>query len=236
MFCTNCGANLADDTIFCNQCGAKVANEQQQATINMGAVPNSASQGGYNATPTYGGPQYQYPQNPVNNKKIIMITAIAIASIIFLIGFISIVKAIATPGYSKPIKYMVKGMQNGDFKTMMKAFPEFMQDQMEEQIEYYSDDVDEYMEDFVNELRDQYGDHFKVSYKILDHKKLKSSKIKDLEEDIEYYYDEEMDIDEGYELEVELIIKGDEDEDSDETTFTVFKSGSKWYTMDSILN
>jgi hypothetical protein len=229
MFCTNCGTNLSNDTLFCTICGAKVAGNQQQASGNTGAVPFVE---GYQSTPTYGG--NQYPQKS-NNKKTIMIAGIAAAAFIFIVIIILVGKSILTPNYNKPIKYMVKGMQNGDFDLMMKAYPDFMKDQIEESLAYYSDDINDFMKEYMNTFKEQYGDNFVVTYKIVDKEKLDSSDVESLEEEIEYTYDEKINIDEIYELDVELSIKGSDGEDSDTSTFTVFKVGSKWYIMDNIL-
>lgn len=223
MFCTNCGSNLSNDTLFCNNCGTKVVGQQQQATMNTGTVPFAVNQGS-----TYGG--VQYPQKRGKNKWMIPAIVGATVAIIILLWVV----LMATPGYSKPVKYMVKGMQKGNYSVMLKAYPSFMRDEMEEQILGYSDDAKEAMKKMHGILVAGYGKDFSISYKVMDKEKIDSSEVEDLEENINYRYDKDVDIEAAYELEVKLTIKGELNRNSTTTTITVFKMGSKWYTIDNI--
>lgn len=253
MFCTNCGANIPNDAVFCTSCGAKMNQAQQQvptnpaptsyAPTNQGAAPYApvnqgdtpyaqGNQGGYPNQPTYGRPQYT--QNP-QTKKYLTIGGIIVGALILLFVLGTIVKSVTTPGYTKPIDYMVDGMESGKMNTLLKAFPDFMTKEMKKSLEYFTDDIDEYMQEYiVASLESQYGKGFKVSYRIEDKEKLSSKAIRSLEDDIEYSYDKEVDIKEAYELEVEMIIKGKNDDDSDIAYLTVVKIGSKWYCMDNM--
>lgn len=219
-FCSNCGSEMKEGSVFCSNCGTKTADSLQQATGNTQGMPNYTSN-------SYTGVSQQ--MNKPNNNKIIGMAVVGVAALAVLFIVFKLFGAITTPGYEKPIKYVCEGIEKGSFKTMMKAFPEYITDQLEDR---YGEDLDDQMDDLVESLEDEYGKRVKVSYKITDKDKLDKDDIEDLEDRIKYNYDEKVKIKEAYELEVSMKIKGSEDKDEDETDVTVIKIGSKWYLSD----
>lgn len=203
-FCMQCGKEIEDDASICVYCGAS----QESSGLSAGADVK---------------------------KKNVLAPIIAVAVVVILV-LIVIFNLIAGGGYKKPIDNMMKSIETGKGKYIYKAMPEFL-------VEYrYDDDdkdeiydaLDESMEYVVEMLEDEYGDDIKLSYKVKDKEKIKKSDLKDLEEDIEDTYDEDVKVSKGYEVKIKLKIKGDDDEDEDTTTINVYKIDGDWCLMDSI--
>ena len=83
-------------------------------------------------------------------------------------------------------------------------------------------------------LEDEYGDDIKVSYKIKDKEKIDKDDLEDLEDDIKDTYDEKVKVSKGYELKIEMKIKGDDDKEKDTTKIKVYKIDGDWCLMDSL--
>ena len=222
-FCSNCGSELKEGTVFCSNCGTKVAEAVEQTPDNTQVMPNYTSN-------AYNG--YNQQGNKPNNNKMIGMAVVGVAALVVLFILVKLFGAITTPGYEKPIQYVCNGIEDGSFKTMMKAFPEYITDQMED---YYGDEMDELMDGMVENLKDEYGKKVKITYRVKDKDKMDKSDIKELEQNVKYSYDEKVKIKEAYELEVEMKIKGSEGSDKDTSDITVIKVGSKWYLYDQSL-
>ena len=77
--------------------------------------------------------------------------------------------------------------------------------------------------------KEQYGDNAKFSIKIKDKEKIDKDDLKELETLYSSAYDSDIEISKGYELEVELTVKGKEGKNSDETELDVIKiKGEGW--------
>ncbi len=227
-FCRNCGTELKQGEVFCVNCGTKIDNsvpETSGNTPNTLNIPNTPN------TPPYI-PNMNNSNNPGlakgNTKKLIAIIGISVVALIALIVLVNIIKSVSTPGYEKPIKSLTEGLEKYDFKKMISAYPDYISDDMEDYLDYF-DDEEEMFDEMFGSLEDEYGKRIKISYKITDKDKMDRDEIEAIEEDIEYSYDEEVNIKEGYTLEVKLTIKGSEDRDTDKTEIDVIRIGSKWY-------
>lgn len=234
-FCSNCGSEVKEGLGFCGQCGTKVADATPQNEVPQNTAPqDTAPQGMQGQVPnTY--VNYNQGTKKPNNNKVIGMVVVGVIALLGIFALVKIVGLFTTPAYERPLKYMTEGMEDGSFKKMMKAFPDYVTDPIEDQIDdYYDGETDEFMDMLTDGLKDDYGKNIKISYKVIDKDKLSKKEIKSIEKDIEYSSDEKVNIKEAYELEVEMIIKGSEDKDKDETEMTVIKIGSKWYlTQDS---
>ncbi len=222
-FCSNCGSEMKEGSMFCSNCGAKAADAGQQEVSNAQGMPNYSSNG-------Y--PGYAQQGNKPNNNKIIgmAVVGVAVLAVVFLL--VKLFGAIGTSGYETPIKYICEGMQKGSYKTMKKAFPEYITDQLDR---YFGDDAEDTMDELVESLKDEYGKGVKITYKIIDKDKLDKDDIEELEDEVKYRYNKKVKIKEAYELEVKMKVKGSEGSDEDEMDVTVIKVGSKWYLYDDSL-
>lgn len=222
-FCSNCGSEMKEGNLFCSNCGAKTADVGQQTPSDTQGMP------GY--TPeAY--PNYNQQGKKPNNNKIIGIAVVGVAALLVIFLLAKLFGGLGTPGYEKPIQYMCEGMEKGKFKTMMKAFPDYIADQFED---FYGDDMDDMMDNMLDSLKDEYGKNVKISYKVVDKEKLDKDDIEELEDGVKYYYGEKIKIKEAYELEVELKVKGSKGSDKDTSDIKVIKIGSSWYFYDRSL-
>ena len=163
----------------------------------------------------------EFGKEPVgdNKKKIAIIGGIvaAVAVVIFLL--ISLIGG----AYKNPIKNYFNGLQKCNAKTYIKAFPEFMKDDLEESY------TNESLEDRKEKLEDKYGDKVKYSYKIIDKTKLTKDELKDSKKALEKLYkDEKIKLTDGYQVCVKVTIKGADKKETSYETFVVYKLNGKW--------
>lgn len=199
-FCENCGAEMADDEVVCKYCAP-------QEEVKVEEPTNTTAEGAKTAD-----------KKPMDVKNIAIIGGIAAAVIIILILLFSLLGG----GYEKPIKNYFKGMEKSNAEMYMKAFPEFM--------DYDYDDDD--MEDMMDYLEDEYGEKIKISYKIKDKEKIKKDDLEDIQKYIEEIYDEEVKVKAGYEVKVKATIKGKDGDESNTEEMYVYKIDGKWCYFD----
>ncbi len=161
-----------------------------------------------------------------NKKKIAMIGGIVAAVVVALFVIISLISG----GYKSPIKNYFNGLQKCNSKTYLKAFPEFMKDDLEDKY------TDEYLEKKKDNAEDTYGDKVKYSYKVIDKTKLSKDELKDSKKALEKLYkDEKINLKEGYQVCVKVTIKGSDKKATSYETFVVYKLNGKWVTFPSSL-
>lgn len=202
-FCQNCGSEVDDTAKNCPNCGAAV----QEPTVKK-EVKQEA-----NNTST---------KSASNNTKLFAIIGGAVAALLVVILLIVALGG----GYKKPIDNFIKGMEKGNAKTMMKAFPAVMKEDLEDYI------TDERLDDMKESLEDEYGKNIKITYKILDKEKIDKDDLKEVQEDLEDQYPDakksKVKVTAGYKLSVKMTIKGKDDKESDTVTMKVYKIGGKW--------
>ena len=198
--CSSCGASVNDDTSFCPSCGA--------------ILTSTAS------SPVATEPSY-YPEEPTatNNKStLIGIGVIAVALILVIVLIFSLTGG--RSGYKKPLNNYFKGLAKGDWKTFSSALPK----EMSEELGDYGDQM---MEALSESLEQQFGDNIKITYKIKEKKKLDKDAIKELVNELEED-DIKFDISQAYQLKLEVTIKGDDDDKTDNIKLAVGKVDGKW--------
>lgn len=224
-FCSNCGTEMKDGAVFCSQCGTKVAEDILQKELSH--VPDTTKP--IPNIDTY----YTEGDNKKSHNKMI---GMAVVGVVVLLGLFLLVKLfglVTTPGYERPVKYMVAGMEDGKFRTMMKAFPDYITDDIEHMMDsFYDGDPDDFMDEMLGSLETMYGKKVKISYDIKDKEKLSKAEIKELEEDIDDMYDEDVNIKSAYQLKIKMKIKGSKESDENTDSLTVIRIGSKWYLSD----
>jgi hypothetical protein len=125
--------------------------------------------------------------------------------------------------------------ENPSAKTLKKLLPDevwevIIDDEDMDEDEFW-DEMDENMEDAMDEMEDMDG--FKFSFEITDVDDMKKSEVKDLNEELEDYLDD--DIDGAAVVTVELTYSfeydGEEFEEDTEIEFTVFEYDGSWYIV-----
>lgn len=212
-FCGKCGAGLVEGSKFCVKCGAPVPQAGAQRSAAPSETPGNVqgnAQGNYqqgtaNAQGGYAGTSAV--KKPVAWKPIAAIAAVVVVLAVVLFG------VFGTKGYEKPIKYMEKGINEGDIKTFAKAFPNGV-------------------EGIVNFLPDDLSDLFPgydVKLEIVDKEKLKKDEMTViLSDEYDLSAAELKDVTAAYILEVEMTAVIDGEEESAEEDIPVVKMDGEW--------
>jgi len=210
--CNNCGNILEDDAVFCGNCGSMYT----AAPVEEPVVEAPAEE----AAPA--------PKKKLNLKTLIIAAAAGVVALIVLIVLL------AGGGYKKAVKNLEK-LYNGNGKVIEKMAPKDYWDEydidVDEMIEEYEDSYDE----MVEYLEEKYGKNVKFKIKITDKEKMDSDDVKDLAKVLADKYDfiKKKDVKKAYELELEMTIKGKDDEDSNDEDVIAVKIKGNWYLISS---
>ena len=232
-FCTNCGNQLLDDATVCPVCNAQVMPTPAVETPVVEQQPVAEAPVAPPVAPTYGyapQPAYVAPTQPKKKWLKIGIAAVAVVLVIVLVSSLS------GGSYKDAIKNYYAVLFDGDASKIEKLAPKEYWDEEGYDLEklkekwpkYHEDDYIEFFEDF-------YGNNVDMSYEIKDAKKMDRDVLDELAENIneKYEYIDENDVTEGYEVEVEIIIKSDNQNSTNDTTWSTVKINGNWYTVTS---
>lgn len=212
-FCGKCGAGLVEGSKFCVKCGAPVPQAGAQRSAAPSETPGNVQ----------GNAQGNYQQGTANTQNIYSGASAAkktfawpiIAALAAVVVVLSLILfgIFGTKGYEKPIKYMEKGINEGDIKTFAKAFPNGV-------------------EGIVNVLPDDLSDLFPgydVKLEIVDKEKLKKDEMTViLSDEYDLSAAELKDVTAAYILEVEMTAVIDGEEESAEEDIPVVKMDGEW--------
>lgn len=212
-FCGKCGAGLVEGSKFCVKCGAPVPQAGAQRSAAPSETPGNVQ----------GNAQGNYQQGTANTQNIYSGASTAkktfawpiIAALAAVVVVLSLILfgIFGTKGYEKPIKYMEKGINEGDIKTFAKAFPNGV-------------------EGIVNVLPDDLSDLFPgydVKLEIVDKEKLKKDEMTViLSDEYDLSAAELKDVTAAYILEVEMTAVIDGEEESAEEDIPVVKMDGEW--------
>ena len=145
-FCSKCGNELKEGARFCSVCGNPV-KQVQSAQSEATAGTNEERQGVSSQQQGFTAQDMQYQQMagsaaPVKKNKNLWLLAIPAALLVILLVIFGI-KAVLSPAYLKPVKYMEKAFNKQDIDLMKKAVPD-------EYAEWMTDDIVDYMFDLDN--------------------------------------------------------------------------------------
>lgn len=107
-----------------------------------------------------------------------------------------------------------------DFWEYMDLDENDVEEQLEERWEYMEE-----------RFKDEYGKDYKFTYKIKKATKVKSDKLTEIQEAIEERYEFSPKVKAAYKLEIKATIKGSEDSDESEFTYTAIQIDGKWYIV-----
>ena len=215
-FCNNCGSVMEDDAVFCTNCGAQDVPVYQDNPVEQ---------------PT--GSPIAFFQNVMEDSKKKMIVLIAAGAALVVALLVLILAFSSSP--KKAMKNLEKVM-NGNASKISSLAPGAYWNYLKEEEDITKADVkDEFKdsyEDMKEYLEDEYGKNAKYSMKIADKDKLSKKKLEALAESIEENYEiDEKKVKAAYELEVEVSLKGREDDSEYDSTMYAVKIGGKWYIV-----
>ena len=202
-FCSKCGNELKEGARFCSVCGNPVKQIQSGQSAAT-AETNEERQGS---------------AVPVKKNRNLWLLAIPAAILIILLVIFG-VKAVLSPAYLKPVKYMEKAFNKQDIDLMKKALPD-------EYAAWMTDDLEDDMFDLDSD--------YKIKIKVTDKEKIAK---KDLEETLidDYYVLDSIaeDAKAGYILEAEATLKQDGEKDTQDITLVVVKVDGKWVIVSGL--
>lgn len=249
-FCTSCGTQLEDESKFCSSCGApqgqNVTPVPPDSSVTAEA-PETTEIPSYSESPvmvetkaepdlqpetTYPKPQLTSTVPVVKNDNTAKVGMVAVAVVAVIV--IVLIAKLFGGSYKTPIINMCEAIEDCDWKKFSSTLPKEEASEIKEYFDFFGvDDGDEYMKDVLyDDLKDKYGKNIRISVDFKDKEKLDKDDIEDIEENFDDMYDEKINISKAYEVECEFTIKGKDDKDTDETTMTVGKIGTKWYVID----
>ena len=212
-FCGKCGAGLVEGSKFCVKCGAPVPQAGAQRSAAPSETPGNMqgnAQGNYQQGTANA--QNGYPGASSAKKTFAWPIIAAVAAVVVVLS-LRLGGIFGTKGYEKPIKYMEKGINEGDIKTFAKAFPNGV-------------------EGIVNFLPDDLSDLFPgydVKLEIVDKEKLKKDEMTViLSDEYDLSAAELKDVTAAYILEVEMTAVIDGEEESAEEDIPVVKMDGEW--------
>ena len=134
----------------------------------------------------------------------------------------------------KALDNYISVLCNGKVNKLEKLAPAEYWEYLEDENDVSMKDAEEQMEELnktlIRGLEDEYGDNIKVSYKILEKDDASSSDLDSMKDYIKSNYDiPKKSVTDAVELEVELTVRGDDDEETTESTFYAVKVGGDWY-------
>lgn len=212
-FCGKCGAELVEGSKFCVKCGAPVPQPGAQRSSAPSETPGNVqgnAQGNYQQGTA--NTQNGYSGASATKKPFAWPIIAALAAVVVVLSLI-LFGVFGTKGYEKPIKYMEKGINEGDIKTFAKAFP----DGVEGLVSYLPDDLSEIFPGYD------------MKFDIVDKEKLdKDEMALILSDEYNMSASELKDVTAAYILDVEMSAVIDDEEESEETEIPVVKMDGKW--------
>ena len=201
----------------------------------------------------YGQPMYSQPKS----SKTGLIVAISIVALIVVIGVVLLILLLpkgkdkssendgtvtsttnngnsTNTGYESVVKSYFKAISSLDSDLLYSLYPSTLAQDMSDN--YGEDYVAELMEDSIESTVgydvDLHDIKIDITYEITDSTQLSDSDIQDIISDYDYYYDEDLNVTDGYELEIDFTTKvtyqGEKDTDTDSMSLMVIKVGKKW--------
>ena len=254
IFCGNCGAELPDDAQFCTNCGhsvpAKSAESEGAETVNAAVETDAAAEptaaapasptdstsqpaAAPSSAETAAAPSSAETAPVQNNKNLIpIIIGGAAAAVLLIVLIVSI--SLSGSGYKKAIDNYFDVMFKGKADKIEKLYPpeylDWYEDEYNKELDDIKDDYEETREDALEYFEDEYGKNFKATYKITDKKELSDKKLKTIQDNLKERYDiSKKSVKKAYKLDLDVELKGKDDEDSDELTVYAVKIGGNWY-------
>ena len=146
----------------------------------------------------------------------------------FLLLAVILFLIFGTNTFETPIQNIVNGFNKADFNTYLKAIPDFIVKEELSSSEDYEKAKKGFMDE-IDDFKEEFGQNYKLSYKVLDKTPIDVDKLRDLEEDISDAYHKKVRVTEGYKVKIMASVSGEKKKEEKETTYRVYKIDGKWY-------
>ena len=244
IFCEKCGAELPDDAQFCTNCGqsvpAKSADSDSTVTATAAVGTDTASEPAaapaVNTESTYQpSPAQSFTESTPDQKNKNLLPIIiggAAAAVILIVIIVSV--ALGGNGYKKAIDnyfdVMFKGKADKIEKLCPSEYWDWYEEEYDKDLADIKDDYKDNWDDLLEDFEDEFGKNFKATYKVTDKKELSDKKLKTIQDNLKESYDiAKKSVKKAYKLDLDVELKGKDDEDSEEITVYAVKIGGSWY-------
>ena len=222
--CSKCGAEIQDDALFCGKCGNQV--EEQAAAVQTTSDSSETSK-----SKTLNDKLNDFIARIKNKDKKSIAVVSGIAAVLILILVLSICFSVrSTP--EKALKLYMDVILHGEYNKIEKLAPDAYWEAMEDSfsLKDAKEQAKTIYKSASRAYEDEYGDNIKITYKIKEKDDVKKSTFDDMKDFIKSTYDiPKKNITDACSIEIELFIKGSEDEDSNETELYAVKIDGTWY-------
>ena len=223
MFCGNCGAQNLDDATFCCKCGEALNNNSNNNNNN-----NNSNYNNNYYSPAHSGVG-AIPSSQINGKKnktvgIIFVSIVALIVVIIIINLFggrsyrSTVSKYVKASFTADGKTMVSLIPDKVLKRVCEEKDMTKREAIEELTESL---------EYTLEYYDSNFDEWSYSYKILDTENYSNEDLNDLKDD--YKDEFNLKVKAAKTVTVKIIITSDEDEISRTIEIGVVKIGNSWY-------
>ena len=156
-----------------------------------------------------------------NTKYFILGGIIAIIAIV-----ITIIALIACNAWKRPIDKLVKGIKKADTEILLSAFPDFVKDEFKDELNLET--MEKMLVKLGEALEDEYGDNYKISYKVVEKDKIEKDDLEKIEKAFNDNMDKSIKVSAGYKAKIKLIVKGKEDSYDSTSIMYLYKINGKW--------
>lgn len=229
--CSTCGAMNDDNSMNCTNCGSQFVVAQPQMGYEQIQGGYAQPQMGYEQMQGgYAQPQMSYGQQPPAKKsktKLIVILVIVAILVLAGVGVLIWYLVSSAADKKKPVEMVEKVVEayaDCDATYLASVTPDFL-----------DTDVSDYDTAFA------FLAEFDPEYELVsmdEPKFMDKDDIKDLEEEIEEYYDDEVEIQKACTIKAEMSITlnywGETSTEESDTTFTCIKLDGEWYVYEGL--
>lgn len=209
--------------MLCNKCGIEMGNEA--FCPNCGTPAGQGAPAGAEAAPS------------VDIKKYLPIIGAVAGVLVIVILLVSLLGGGGSGKIEKLLNKQAKAIMNEDTDAYVKTLPECVLKQFKDaygSTKDFEDAVDEELATLNENFEDEYDKGYKVSYNVIDTRKMSEDELEDLTDLYEKTIDEE--VTKGYKAAVEVTIKGDDGKEYYYTSASIIKIDGEWYlTSDSVM-
>ena len=194
---------------YCMQCGKEIENNDVHCPF-CGASQESS----FGVSPAAPAPDAE-PQK--GSSFIVPVVAVIALILVVLIVFMNL--TIFNNGFKAPIDNVVEALNSGDADYLEDALPDFIV----EDDRFDHDELESELKK-LSELSD-----LEISYKVKEKEELSGGKLDRLEDSIKEEFDESVDVENGYEIKMDLDIKvKDSSSKSENVSVEVYEIDGDW--------
>ena len=216
--CKSCGSAIDPETNTCPACGTVYEGAKETAKENA--------------------PKKTLKKKKLSAKRLIALSVVIIALIIIFITICSaIMNFVAEIGPKNAMNKYFDVLYEDKVDKIEDCAPESYWDSVKDDRDISVRDVEKYYENTYSDqtldaYEDDCGKNIKVSYKFEDVDELSEKRLDLIRDALKSSYKiPRKDVTKGYEYDVEVKIKGDDDYMKRDVTLTVVKIDGKWYVL-----